>query len=241
MNDEKIPYHVGIIVDGNGRWAEERGLSRSAGHQAGAKNLDEVIDLVFKKGVKYLSIFVFSTENFKRSQTEVDFLMKLIKHKFTKDFKRFKRDQIKMVVSGEKKPLSEDIINIIEKITEETKDFTHRTLNICLNYGGQQEIVAASKKMYYDIINNEVDIDMIDEQKFHQYLYQDLPPIDLLIRTSGEQRISNFMLYQLAYAELYFPKIYFPDFDKEDLEKAIAVYNKRERRFGGYNDSKSHS
>ncbi len=241
MDYEKIPNHIGIIVDGNGRWAQDRGLQRSAGHLAGAENLDEIIDLVFAKGIAYLSLFVFSTENFKRGKKEVNFLMKLIKKKFQKDFVRFQKDQIRMVVSGEREPLSQEINDIIENITEKTKDFRGKTLNICLNYGGQREIIAASKKMYYDIINNRVNIDMVDEKTFYQYLYQSLPPIDLLIRTSGEQRISNFMLYQLAYAELYFSEVYFPDFGKEDLEEALRVYNKRERRFGGYNGSKSNS
>jgi len=236
MTGENIPNHVAIIVDGNGRWAEEQNKSRSAGHQEGAKNLDKVIDYAFKKGVNYLSIFVFSTENFKRSKAEVDFLMKLIKIKFKKDFVKFKKDKIKMVVSGRQEPLSKEILDIIDQIENDTKHFKGKVLNICLNYGGLSEIVDASKKMHQDIVNNKIKIEDVTEKNWQKYLYQDLPPIDFLIRTSGELRLSNFMLYQLAYAELYFPETYFPAFSEKDFDLALAEYQTRKRRFGGYNN-----
>ena len=229
-----IPNHVGIIVDGNGRWAKEKGLSRSLGHKAGAENLKNLSLYIFNKGVKYLSLYVFSTENFKRDSEEVNYLMDLFIKYFNNEFKLYKKENIKVVFSGRKEGLSDNIINAINTIEEETNDNTKGVLNFCLNYGSQYEIIDACNKIIKD------DIKEINVETFNKYLYQDLPMIDLMIRTSGEQRLSNFMLYQLAYAELYFTNTYFPDFNEEAFNLAIESFNKRDRRFGGIkNENKS--
>ena len=233
MNYEglNIPNHVGIIVDGNGRWAKERGLSRSEGHKAGADNLEHLSRYIINKGVKVVSLYVFSTENFKRSKEEVDYLMNLFVTKFKKDAKIYNKENIKVVFSGTKNNLRDDVIKAIEEITEMTKNNTKGTINFCLNYGGHLEIIDAVKK----IVNENVDINTLTEENFSKYFYNDLPPVDFLIRTSGENRISNFMLWQISYAEFYFPETKFPDFKEKEFDEAILVYNGRNRRFGGIN------
>lgn len=232
MNEIKIPNHVAIIVDGNGRWAKERNLPRSKGHDAGFKRLKEITSYAFDKGVKIVSIYVFSTENFKRSAEEVNHLMDLFVTGFKKD-KFYQKENIKVVFSGREEPLRKDVIEATKTITEETKDNTKGILNICLNYGGRSEIIDATKKIVSDVINNKLDINSLDEEKYGSYLYQELPDVDLMIRTSGEERLSNFLLWQNSYAEFYFPKTYFPDFTKEEFDKALLVYTSRDRRYGG--------
>ena len=231
--DINIPNHVAIIMDGNGRWATARGLKRSAGHLEGSKVLEKTGLYILKKGVKLLSVFAFSTENFKRSKEEVDYLMNLFIEMFTKKCKSFHKNNIRVVFSGRKHPLREDVLEAMKKIEEETKDNTEGTLNICLNYGGQEELIDASKKIAEDYKNGKIDLDTLTKESFAKYLYNDLPPIDLLIRTSGEYRVSNFMLYQMAYSEMVFPKTLFPDFTEEEFDKAIEEYQTRNRRFGG--------
>lgn len=232
MNEIKIPNHVAIIVDGNGRWAKERNLPRSKGHDAGFKRLKEITSYAFDKGVKIVSIYVFSTENFKRSVEEVNHLMDLFVTGFKKD-KFYQKENIKVVFSGREEPLRKDVIEATKTITEETKNNTKGILNICLNYGGRSEIIDATKKIVSDVINNKLDINSLDEEKYGSYLYQELPDVDLMIRTSGEERLSNFLLWQNSYAEFYFPKTYFPDFTKEEFDKALLVYTSRDRRYGG--------
>ncbi len=232
MNEIKIPNHVAIIVDGNGRWAKERNLPRSKGHDAGFKRLKEITSYAFDKGVKIVSIYVFSTENFKRSAEEVNHLMDLFVTGFKRD-KFYQKENIKVVFSGREEPLRKDVIEATKTITEETKNNTKGILNICLNYGGRSEIIDATKKIVSDIINNKLDINSLDEEKYGSYLYQELPDVDLMIRTSGEERLSNFLLWQNSYAEFYFPKTYFPDFTKEEFDKALLVYTSRDRRYGG--------
>ncbi len=232
MNEIKIPNHVAIIVDGNGRWAKERNLPRSKGHDAGFKRLKEITSYAFDKGVKIVSIYVFSTENFKRSAEEVNHLMDLFVTGFKKD-KFYQKENIKVVFSGREEPLRKDVIEATKTITEETKNNTKGILNICLNYGGRSEIIDATKKIVSDVINNKLDINSLDEEKYGSYLYQELPDVDLMIRTSGEERLSNFLLWQNSYAEFYFPKTYFPDFTKEEFDKALLVYTSRDRRYGG--------
>ena len=229
MKEIKIPNHVGIILDGNGRWATERGLKRTAGHLAGYKNLLDISKYVFTKGTKYLSVFAFSTENFNRPIEEVNYLMDLFIKGFNKDSHIFNDNNIKVIFSGRRDKLSNKVLDAMDKMMHDTKNNTGGTVNICLNYGGRAEIVDAVNKI---IANNKKDI---TEEEFSNYLYSNLPDIDLLIRTSGEMRISNFMLWQLSYAELYFPKCYFPDFNESEYDKALEVYTKRDRRFGGLN------
>ncbi len=233
----KIPNHLGIIVDGNGRWAKERNLPRSKGHDKGFKRLKEITSYGFDKGIKVISVYVFSTENFKRSNEEVNHLMDLFVTGFKKD-KFYLKENIKVIFSGKEDNLRQDVIDAMNTIKEETKNNTKGILNICLNYGGRDEIVTACKKFTEEVLNRKTNIDDLNEQNFSKYLYQDLPDIDFMIRTSGEERLSNFMLWQNSYAEFYFPKTYFPDFSKDEFDKALLVYTKRDRRFGNINYNK---
>lgn len=232
---ENIPYHVGIIMDGNGRWATARGKSRSYGHKHGFENLRKLSRHIFKKGVKVLSVYAFSTENFKRDKEEVDFLMNLFLKSFNILERELTEEGVKIIFSGRKEPLNYKVYDEMKRIEESTKNNKNATLNVCLNYGGHAEIIDASKKIAKDVVENKLDINTLNEEKFNKYLYNDLPPLDLLIRTGEELRVSNFMLWQLAYAEFYFTDVYFPDFNKDEFDKALDSYNKRNRRFGGVN------
>lgn len=223
----KIPMHVGIILDGNGRWAKEKGMKRTAGHLAGYKNLLKLSKYILNSGTKYLSVFAFSTENFNRPIEEVNYLMDLSVSGFKKDRKYFMKENIKVIFSGRRERLSDSVLDAMDKIMEETSNNTNGVLNICLNYGGRAEIVDAVNKIIKE------GKESISEEEFSKYLYRDLPDIDLMIRTSGEIRISNFMLWQISYAELYFPKCYFPDFNEKEYDKALEEFTKRDRRFGG--------
>jgi undecaprenyl diphosphate synthase len=225
----KVPNHVAIIVDGNGRWAKERGLPRIKGHDAGFNNLIKLSKYILSKGVKVLSLYIFSTENFKRDKTEVDHLMGLFVLMYKDKLREFQENNIKVVFSGRNGPLPKKVITARDKLVRETAKNTGGTINFCMNYGGRAEILDAVKK----IVASGVDISDWEEADFAKYLYQDLPDVDLMIRTSGELRLSNFLLWQNSYAEFYFPKIYFPDFHEEDFDQAIAEYTKRDRRFGG--------
>lgn len=221
--------HLAIIVDGNGRWAKSIGKIRSYGHLKGYENLKKIINYVNDNlDIKYISLFVFSTENFKRSKDEVDYLMNLFKKGFKEEKDVYIKKNMKVVFSGKKEGLSNDIISIIEEIESSTKDNTGLVVNFCLNYGGRSEIVDACKK----IIDDKIDKNDITEDLFKDYLYNKLPDIDLMIRTSGEQRISNFMLWSLSYSELYFTKTYFPAFTTTELLEIIDDFNNRDRRYG---------
>lgn len=225
--------HLGIIVDGNGRWAKERGLSRSEGHKAGAEALKNIIlYLSREKLVNFLSLYVFSTENFGRPAEEVNYLMDLFLKWFTTVKKEYRKENIKIYFSGRKEYLKPNIVKAMDTLEEETKNNTGLVVNFCLSYGGRAEIVDATKKIVKKFQNNEITIDDIDEKLFAKNLYHELPDVDFLIRTSGENRISNFMLWQISYAEFYFPKVYFPDFDIKELDKALLEYENRDRRFG---------
>ncbi len=226
----KIPNHVAIIVDGNGRWAKERGLSRLQGHDAGFENLKTICEYAGKKGVKIISLYVFSTENFKREKAEVDHLMDLFVSMYKKDKDYFMRNNVKVLFSGRNEPLPKKVIKARDELVEYTKNNDGFIVNFCMNYGGRAEIVDAVNK-----IRKENPTEDITEESFKKYLYNDLPDIDFMIRTSGEVRISNFMLWQLSYAELYFPKCYFPDFNEIEYDKALEEYTSRNRRFGGLN------
>ena len=233
---EKVPNHVAIILDGNGRWATKRGLKRSLGHKAGFENLKKLSKYIFKKGIKVLSVFAFSTENFKRDKEEVDYLMDLLVNKFKSLIN--KKDNVKIIFSGNRDNLREDVISAINEIEEMTKNNTKHIFNICFNYGGRLEIVEATKKILKDYKLGILNIEDLNEEVYKKYLYNEIPDIDLLIRTSGELRISNFMLYQLSYAEMYFSDILFPDFDEKEFDKVIDNYRNRDRRFGGINKQK---
>ena len=226
--DLKLPEHVAIIVDGNGRWAKERNLPRTKGHDAGFQNLKKLGKYIFSKGIKCLSVYVFSTENFKRDKEEVEHLMDLFVLMFKKDKDFFMKNNIKVVFSGRDEPLPKKVIEARDKLTEMTKNNTGGIFNVCLNYGGRAEIVDATKK----IIEAGLKPEDITEETFKKYLYQNLPDVDLMIRTSGELRLSNFLLWEVSYSEFYFPETKFPDFSSDDFDDAILAFNKRDRRFG---------
>ena len=240
MIDDKLK-HIAIIMDGNGRWAQKRGKIRSMGHRAGADTLEKIALHACDAGLKYLSVYAFSTDNFKRSEDEVTFLMNLFIEMFNKKFKRLHEKGIKVVFSGSQKGLRDDVVEAMNNITEQTKNNTKATLNICLNYGGQEEIIRASERYHDDLVNGKITKEEMNREKFYQYLDQDLPPIDIVIRTGGEKRLSNFMLYELSYAELYFTDTYFPDFDEKELDEMIDNFYGRDRRYGGINEQKRSS
>jgi len=222
----KIPNHVGIIMDGNRRWAKEKGKNPLDGHVAGLNRITSLAEYVFNKGVNFLTIYAFSTENFKREEKEVKYLMNLAIKAFKNEIGNLHKKNIKIVFSGREDPLSDEILNIIDEVEEKTKENTKGTLNICFNYGGRAEII--------DAVNELIESgEKITEDDFGKNLYKDLPDLDYVIRTSGEMRMSNFMLWQISYAELYFPECYFPDFDEKEFDKALLEYNSRIRRFGG--------
>ena len=226
MNNMIVPNHIGIIMDGNRRWAKEKNKKTIEGHLAGANRIISLAKYIFDKGIKYLSIYAFSTENFNRSAEEVSYLMGLIIKFFNERVNELHDYNIKIVVSGLRDNLSKDVLKCIDNVVELTKNNTDGVLNVCLNYGGRREIVDAVNKI------KEANI-TVTEETFGKYLYNDLPDLDFVIRTSGEERISNFMLWQISYAEFYFPKVYFPDFDEKEFDKALEIYNNRNRRFGG--------
>lgn len=233
MEDNVLPTHIGIIMDGNGRWATKRGLKRSLGHKAGADNLKKLLVHIYKRGIKIASLYTFSTENFKRSKDEVDYIMDLCVKLFTKEAKIFVREKIKVVFSGSKDNLRLDVIEAMESLEKLTSDFNNGILNVCLNYGGRLELIDTFKKLLVKYKEEQISLDEIDENLISSNLYQDLPPLDYVIRTSGEYRISNFMLWQSSYAEFYFTDVLFPDFNNEEFDKALLEYTKRKRRFGG--------
>lgn len=220
-----LPNHVAIILDGNGRWAKKRLMPRTFGHKVGSDNLVELAKYCNRIGLKNLTVFCFSTENWSRPSDEVKFLMALLKDVFERIFKKMD-EGIKIKVVGEKENLSQDILDIIEKVENKTKDNTGLNLNIAFNYGSRDEIIHAVKEM----VENKEEI---TKENLSKHLY--VGDVDLLIRTSGEERISNFLLWQISYSELYFTDVYWPDFNSKEFDKAIEAYNKRNRRFGGLN------
>ena len=228
-----IPKHVAIIMDGNRRWAKKRGLPSQFGHSEGANTLEKIADVCSELGIEYLTVYAFSTENWKRSADEVDYLMKLLA-KNIKDFdKRIKNRDIRFRMIGDINRLNSDLQEGIRAIEERTKDKKGLTVNIAINYGGRAEITYASKKIVEDVKNGILKIEDIDEDVFARYLQtKDSPDPELIIRTGGESRLSGFLLWQSAYSELYFKEVLWPDFNKEELEKAIIEYNNRKRNFG---------
>lgn len=223
----RVPNHIAIIMDGNGRWAKEKGMPRTYGHKAGADTLRKILTSCGELGIKYLTVYAFSTENWKRAKEEVDTLMFLFKTYLKNEKKLLMKNNVKFLVSGRKEGVSKDLLSEISKLEEATKGNTGITLNIAFNYGGRAELVDAIKEI---VKNNEKEI---TEETVEKYLYNQLPDPELLIRTSGEMRISNFLLWQIAYSEIYVTDTYWPDFNKDELIKAIESYQKRDRRFGG--------
>jgi len=230
----KVPQHIAIILDGNGRWAKKKGMPRNYGHAQGSKNVERICEDAYRLGVKYLTVYAFSTENWKRPQDEVNALMNLLRNYMKTCLKTAEKNRMRVRVLGDKTALDEDIRNRIEELEEATKDNDGLNFQIALNYGSRDEMVRAMKKMCRDIKAGAVEPEQIDESLFETYLdTHDIPDPDLMIRTSGEQRLSNYLLWQLAYSEFYFTDVLWPDFTKEELIKAIEYYNGRDRRFGG--------
>ena len=233
-NPNNIPKHIAIIMDGNGRWARSRHLPKIAGHQAGAKSVREAIEAAKELGVKVLTLYTFSTENWKRPKGEVSALFGLLEDYLDKEEAKLNENNIRFFVTGDIAGLPEAVRNKIEKVLASTSGNTGLTLNLALNYGSRPEILRAVKDIAKEAASGKIDPDSIDEKLFSEHLYtKGLPDPDLVIRTSGEYRVSNFMLWQIAYSELYITKKLWPDFRKGDFKKAVAEYRKRERRFGG--------
>ncbi|NLK62070.1 MAG: di-trans,poly-cis-decaprenylcistransferase [Fusobacteria bacterium] len=229
MNGNISLNHIGIIMDGNGRWALKQGKNRVYGHTEGVKNLKNILEISIELGIKYLTVYAFSTENWKRPKSEVDALMFLFKEYLLNEVNNLNKNGIKIVFSGRKNGLNDSLIKLMDDIEEKLKYNDKITLNIAFNYGGRAEIVDAVNK-----IIKETDKKIIDEEDIQNHLYQsNIPDPELIIRTSGEFRISNFLLWQIAYSEFYITDKYWPEFNKEEFMKAISSYNKRERKFGG--------
>lgn len=230
----RVPEHVAIILDGNGRWAKAHHVPRNVGHSAGSKVVEQICEDAYDIGIKYLTVYAFSTENWKRSTEEVGALMLLLRNYLKDCIKRANSNNMRVIVIGEKSGLSADIVETINHLEEVTSNNTGLTFVIGLNYGGRDEIVRAVKKISSDYAENKITLDDINELLISDYLdTKGIPDPDLLIRTSGEQRLSNFLPWQLAYTEFYFPEVLWPDFNKDELIKAVEKYNSRERRFGG--------
>ncbi|RJP29724.1 MAG: isoprenyl transferase [Candidatus Omnitrophota bacterium] len=229
-----IPRHIAIIMDGNGRWATEKGLSRTAGHKEGTKRIREVIKAADEFGVRVLTLFAFSTENWNRPKKEIEILMRYLDSFLDHEAIELHENNMRLLIIGRDEPLPQYIQDKIRKVQAKTKDNTGLTLVLALNYGARQELVDAFKKIIPLVTRGEIALESVDENIIAKFLYTyGLPDPDLLIRTSGEMRLSNFLLWQLSYAEMYFPKKYWPDFTRDDLEKAIKEYKSRSRRFGG--------
>lgn len=228
-----MPKHVGIIIDGNGRWAQNKGLSRSLGHLEGSKNVRNIVNVANEIGIKYLTIYAFSTDNFKRSKEEVDYLMDLFVRMFKEYKKDFKTKNVQFAFSGRKQGLPNKVIKAIDDLLEYTKDCTGNVINLCVNYGGQEEIIDATKKILCKVAEGKLNLDDLTKEDFYHYLYNDIPPADLIIRTGGEYRLSNFLTYQSTYAELFFTETLFPAFNKEEFVDIINSFKNRDRRFGG--------
>ncbi len=242
MNISKIdkntmPNHIAIIMDGNGRWARKRGLRREKGHQAGKKSVKKIIESCIELGIKYLTLYAFSTENWNRPKIEIDFLMQLLFLSLNDEFENLNKNNIKFDTIGNLERLPKKISNYLEKVKLETNRNSTLTLTLALSYGSRNELIDAMKEISLKVKNNIISSKNIDETVINNHLYtRNLPDVDLLIRTSGEKRISNFLLWQIAYSELYFTEKLWPDFEKKDLYKALISYQNRERRFGKTSD-----
>ena len=230
----KVPQHVAIILDGNGRWAKSKGMPRNYGHAQGSKNVERICEEAWRMGIKYLTVYAFSTENWNRPKDEVDALMKLLRNYMKTCLKTAAKNDMKVRVIGDIEPLDEDIKKRIGELEAATVDNGGLNFTIALNYGSRDEMTRAARRMAQDCADGKLDPDKIDESVFESYLdTHGIPDPDLMIRTSGEQRLSNYLLWQLAYSEFYFTDVPWPDFTKDELVKAVEEYNHRHRRFGG--------
>ena len=229
----KVPQHVAIILDGNGRWAKAKGMPRNYGHAQGSKNVERICEEAWRMGIKYLTVYAFSTENWNRPKDEVDALMKLLRNYMKTCLKTAAKNDMKVRVIGDIEPLDEDIKKRISELEAATVDNGGLNFTIALNYGSRDEMTRAAKRMAQDCVAGKLDPEMIDDSVFESYLdTHGIPDPDLMIRTSGEQRLSNYLLWQLAYSEFYFTDVPWPDFTKDELVKAVEEYNHRHRRFG---------
>ena len=230
------PQHIAVIMDGNGRWAKEQGKPRTYGHYAGAERLKEIVRIADNIGVKALSAYAFSTENWKRPAAEVNFIMKLLDRYLTNEIETFQKNNVCVRFMGSREGLPKNVQEKMDNAIQQTKHNTGIILNLAINYGGQAEILQAVKKIAAEVKDGLLSIDEINLTSFENYLYtKDLPPLDLLIRTGGDSRVSNFMLWQIAYAEIWNTEIYWPDFSSEYFLQAVRDFQKRDRRFGGLN------
>lgn len=234
LDPQRIPQHVAIVMDGNGRWAKRRHLPRAGGHAAGAETLRRVAAHAKELGIRYLTVYAFSTENWKRPKQEVDAIMGLLKNYLLEALEDMEKNQIHMVFLGDLGPLSDDLRALCVQVEERSRRFTQHQLNICFNYGGRDEIVQAARAFATDCTAGEATPEQLTEEAFGKYLFTtDIPDPDLIIRSSGEMRLSNFLLWQAAYSEFYFTDVCWPDFGKTHLEDAVRAYQARQRRFGG--------
>ena len=233
INTENLPKHLAIIMDGNGRWAKQQGMLRAFGHENGTKSVRTTVEACAKIGIENLTLYAFSTENWNRPKLEVDTLMKLLISSLKKELSTLVKNNIRLNSIGNLETLPKGVQKELAEVIEKTKDNTRMTLTLALSYGSREEILNAVKKISDKVKNNIISIDGIDESILNNHLYtHNLPDVDLVIRTSGEHRISNFLLWQIAYAEFYFTDVLWPDFKEEHLYEAIISYQKRERRFG---------
>ena len=234
----KVPQHIAIILDGNGRWAKAKGMPRNYGHAQGSKNVERICEEAWRMGIKYLTVYAFSTENWNRPDSEVAALMKLLRNYMKTCLKTAAKNDMKIRVIGDIEPLDDDIKNRIRELEETTVNNGGLNFTIALNYGSRDEITRAAKKLAADCAAGKVSAEEINEDLFQSYLdTHDIPDPDLMIRTSGEQRLSNYLLWQLAYSEFYFTDVPWPDFTKEELVRAVEEYNHRHRRFGGVEEA----
>ncbi|PHS67691.1 MAG: di-trans,poly-cis-decaprenylcistransferase [Flavobacterium sp.] len=233
IDKSKLPNHIAIIMDGNGRWAKKRGFLRNLGHKSGAKSVKQVVEACAEINVKFLTLYAFSTENWNRPKLEVELLMKLLISSLKKELNTLQKNNIKLITIGNQESLPSKVLKELSYVIEKTKNNNQLTLTLALSYGSREEIIKTIKEISLKVKNNLISPENIDISIINNHLYtRNLPDVDLLIRTSGEQRISNFLLWQIAYAELYFTDVLWPDFSKENLFEAILNYQKRERRFG---------
>lgn len=230
---ENLPKHIAIIMDGNGRWAKKRGMQRILGHRNGIKAVSNTVETIAEMGIDYLTLFAFSSENWNRPKEEINLLMKLLVASLHNEFEKLQENNIRLQAVGNLFSLPQIVKQELDRVIEKTANNTGLTLTLALSYGGREDLVMACQEIAQKVKNRLISPEKIDHSTINEHLYtHNLPEVDLLIRTSGEQRISNFLLWQMAYAELYFTEVLWPDFGKTDLQDALSSYQKRERRFG---------